>query len=102
MSAQHTPGPWMVLPSVDRGQFCILTEHGNRIDIAVTYGFDATPREANARLIAAAPDLLAACKAMVEYQRLIDSDAPTGLLEAYGNSFESAAAAVAKALGSTQ
>lgn len=59
MSA-HTPGPWMVLPSVDRGQFCILTEHGNRIDIAVTYGSSAVPREANAKLIAAAPELLEA------------------------------------------
>lgn len=58
----HTPGPWMVLPSVDRGQFCILTALGNRIDVAVTYGFEHTPREANARLIAAAPDLLEALK----------------------------------------
>lgn len=56
----------MVLPSVDRGQFVILTEHGNRIDIAVTYGFDATPRAANARLIAAAPDLLDFAKEFVE------------------------------------
>lgn len=60
MSTKHTPGPWMVLPSVQPGQFCILTEHGPRIDVACTYGFERTPREANARLIAAAPELLEA------------------------------------------
>lgn len=58
-AAQHTPGPWMVLPSVTPTQFAILTENGPRKDIACTYGFEGDPREANARLIAAAPDLLA-------------------------------------------
>jgi hypothetical protein len=49
----------MVLPSVRCGQFAILTEHGPRKDIACTYGFQGDPREANARLIAASPELLA-------------------------------------------
>jgi hypothetical protein len=54
----HTPGPWMVLPNHERGQFVILTARGERLDIAETYGWPSTPREANARLIAAAPELL--------------------------------------------
>lgn len=66
MSTTHTPGPWMVLPSVENGQFCILTEHGNRVDIAVTYGFERQPREANARLISSAPELLEALKACLD------------------------------------
>lgn len=57
--SKHTPGPWMVLPSVQNGQFAILTKHGPRKDIACTYGFPGDPREANARLIAAAPEMLA-------------------------------------------
>jgi hypothetical protein len=64
--AAHTPGPWMVLPSVSEGQFAILTEHGPRQDVACTYGWESTPREANARLIAAAPDLL---EALIEMAR---------------------------------
>jgi hypothetical protein len=53
--SEHTPGPWMVLPANERGQFVILTEHGPRLDIAETYGWPDTPRAANARLIAEAP-----------------------------------------------
>lgn len=55
-------------------------------------------REANARLIAAAPDLLAACQALIQYQQLIDDDADvkTGLLDAYAKAFEGAEAAIAK------
>lgn len=63
MSA-HTPGPWMFLASVVPGQFVICNEHGPRVDVALTYGFEHTPREANARLIAAAPELLEALQAL--------------------------------------
>ena len=76
MDAKHTPGPWIVRespkpniegpelrlsikhtsPGRDGAEFCeIVAGH-------VTAEADATAR-ANARLIAAAPDLLAACEA---------------------------------------
>ena len=101
--AKFTPGPWMVLPSVQDGQFCILTEHGPRKDIACTYGFPADPREANARLIAAAPELLEAL------QRLMRHFPPDSDLEVAGwlpreieaacDAYDAARAAVARALG---
>lgn len=47
----------MVLPVPEREQFVVLTANGPRLDIAETYGWPDTPREANAKLIAAAPDM---------------------------------------------
>ena len=59
MSAQHTPGPWVVDPEsptwVEDGNGCCLAKTG--------YGDDEGDR-ANARLIAAAPDMLAALRAL--------------------------------------
>ncbi|WP_051439464.1 hypothetical protein [Bordetella petrii] len=91
MTTKHTPGPWMVLPSVVPTQFAILTEHGVRQDVAVTYGFDHTPREANARLIAAAPELL---EALEEFVHPYSSETLTE-----GERLEKARAAIAKAKG---
>ena len=68
---KHTPGPWMVNASTDTAN-CYKIE-GAGLSVKV-YGKDrylpngTTVRVlrtlANARLIAAAPDLLAACKAV--------------------------------------
>jgi hypothetical protein len=44
---------------MQNGQFAILTKNGPRKDVACTYGFPGDPREANALLIAAAPEMLA-------------------------------------------
>ena len=62
--SKHTPGPWVVDPCWD-----ILgnTDDGNGMVCQITT--DAVPRaeaEANARLIAAAPDLLEALRAIIE------------------------------------
>lgn len=61
MSA-HTPGPW----SIEDNSIC-----NEEFDICIAVieddgGYEATPvaQDANAFLIAAAPDLLAACKAV--------------------------------------
>jgi hypothetical protein len=62
---QHTPGPWMA--SVNsiivfaRGQDRICTLNSNETL------FPKSEREANARLIAAAPELLEACKVALNY-----------------------------------
>jgi hypothetical protein len=68
--SEHTPGPWrqfVVVIDGDRDEYyrCIRTESlGYRGD----GGFDITGfiSQADARLIAAAPDLLAACQAFVD------------------------------------
>lgn len=71
MDTKHTPGPWRIN--------AVMREYGNKLEIAheeisvtsVTVAgkgnkTSITPeQEANARLIAAAPDLLAALEAMV-------------------------------------
>ena len=56
MSAKHTPGPWRHL---DQGQ--VVNDTNTMIAFATNHGGDEAGI-ANALLIAAAPDLLAACE----------------------------------------
>lgn len=55
--AEHTPGPWTVVPPL-KGERRWMVRTG-------TTGW-VGPNEADARLIAAAPDLLTAAKRLVE------------------------------------
>ena len=79
MSGEHTPGPWSTERSGDEtlivaglGTPIYRTVHGRpgreitKQTLAVVYDFDDTPlpRDDNARLIAAAPELLAALEAV--------------------------------------
>lgn len=65
--ASHTPGPWHVSQdtNVDAGD---VHTDGVRVAKCWTSTFAPPPLEAaaNARLIAAAPDLLEACKTIVQ------------------------------------
>ena len=63
MTTKHTPGPWHSVPSVPSEGFdCWWLMAGSR-NIATISGYQGdTECEANARLIAAAPDLLEALK----------------------------------------
>ena len=56
MAEQHTPGPWKV-----HGQN-IISYHELNIGIAKVLSNIGQPAKANAALIAAAPELLEACK----------------------------------------
>lgn len=78
--AEHTPGPWIVRHGATDSVIHASSVNGN---IACVYGYvvhgsgtksmsKAGQREANAALIAAAPDLLAAL------QRIADSDGFNG------------------------
>jgi hypothetical protein len=67
----HTPGPWFI--GKKGGPFCVDAssgEEGSDFRIAKTYASPFAPDQAqsaaNARLIAASPDLLAACRAAFE------------------------------------
>jgi hypothetical protein len=64
-TAMHTPGPW----------FCSGGSFDDADGIAYTIHADGMViSRANARLIAAAPDLLAACEAFVNYDSSVDHD----------------------------
>lgn len=80
--SEHTPGPWHADVDSDHGDYVIWTERGKFLanvgtgeeageDRAECLAFDVA--KANARLIAAAPELLEALEAVVadrEYQKL--------------------------------
>ena len=61
MKTKHTPGPWSVDPELPHR--VIDDEHNTICDTA--QGFGWTTAHANARLIAAAPELFDACKKAV-------------------------------------
>ena len=64
MKAQHTPGPWSIDPE---GSIAVTIEGGNGEPICDVYGAN---KEADAYLIAAAPDLLEAleeCRKLLEF-----------------------------------
>lgn len=74
MSSKHTPGPWVVTPHPDQNVDVFAV--GEVTDEAFQYGLSHTicyqNAEANARLIAAAPDLLEALsKAVRETEQFL-------------------------------
>lgn len=66
MKAQHTPGPWMATVG-NRGTLCVISGDA-WICGELSNGNGEVPgeAEANARLIASAPELLSALKDLVE------------------------------------
>jgi hypothetical protein len=109
--SKHTPGPWVlekavgtddmdcgwsVLPvMVDykyRGELCHLS------DAEHIEGITKDERDANARLIASAPDLLEALQEMVR-EFGYDVVHPNGLVHDEHEAIRSAMAAIAKATG---
>jgi hypothetical protein len=96
---KHTPGPWVVNKQHKtisyKGCFDVATAD-NEYLIAQTIGGLGEQEEANARLIAAAPDLLEALKQL----------ASVAIGTEHGKQFEYqidlAIAAIAKATGETQ
>lgn len=92
MNTKHTPGPWNVVPV-----FAGYAINGYRIyagdeNVARTHAVDEGYDEANAALISAAPDLLEALVAVLNYC-VDDEGQPT---------IATARAAIAKALGEWQ
>jgi hypothetical protein len=91
MTTKHTPGPWVVLQN-PMGNDCITAEDCRICDMP---GWDddyADEEAANTRLIAAAPELLAALNALLD-----DVGRANSMLGAV-----QARAAIAKATGETQ
>lgn len=117
--AEHTPGPWEALPPAKLGKHWRVAQRGMLGGggvlgsatamwlIAVIEngapGDTLETEEANARLIAAAPDLLAACERLLPWATLSDGETVTDdvmnphLLA----DVQAARAAIAKARGTT-
>jgi hypothetical protein len=91
MSAQHTPGPWVAdmhfaTRNGGRTWVPVLRPGNDPVPIAVVHvsvdGYGREESEANARLIAAAPDLLAALHGMIGLVQLIVPTLPKEQREA--------------------
>lgn len=94
----HTPGPWKAVEANTdySGTFNrILSISDAEIAPARAYGDTEEQRHANARLIAAAPDLLDACKNIVAACELTED----AYYDAIDTAMNIARAAIAKAEG---
>ena len=96
----HTPGPWYA------NQDCIEIDgpEGPR-DVTLAVVLQADNAAADARLIAAAPELLAMCQAMAgDLQALLDGDDFSGMSDAemFGVMLRSLNAAIANAEGRSE
>ena len=90
-TTQHTPGPWLAGQTITAADPDRAPGSYERITIA-----SRVNNMANARLIAAAPELLAALIGLLEQADLGEVDAETAPL------VEAARAAIAKATGGAQ
>lgn len=100
---KHTPGPWWI-EDISKGCDFPLIHGADYSEVAIAYPGDTLGKEprldamyANARLIAAAPDLLAACK--MALRDLVDflDGLPDGIRSDDSATTEALRAAIAKA-----
>lgn len=73
-AAKHTPGPWVFNAEADE---ITCDARDGKVEIAyVQTGFNEpfeSEQQANARLICAAPDLLAACQVLIRDMNAVDA-----------------------------
>jgi hypothetical protein len=108
--AKHTPGPWIVHRGSrwqnDRDCMAVIDSIPNRdgqvVANCICHVAGTNPSKIdNAQLIAAAPDLLAACEACIAADQLANADGTLGddMVAAYDAAIAAAKAAIAKAKG---
>lgn len=90
MTSKHTPGPW----AHDSGSTLVITEEYIIADCTAA-ALPESEQEANARLMAAAPELLEACKDALEFIDFLMHDS----LVSDGETRNMLRAAIAKAEG---
>lgn len=101
MKAKHTPGPWEISKhgtpahSPQFGVYAPNSPWNGVNDLAIVKDDNA---EANAQLIAAAPDLIEACKMAEEFLRL---ECDCSESDDDGNPLKELRAAIAKAEGNS-
>jgi hypothetical protein len=104
MDSKHTPGPYRVYAHPRLGAVRVLDVAGALVADTFTNLRPQSECEANARLIAAAPDLLEALVTLLECTEWIDDAGPDG--ETYQSpelkkAISDAKAAIGKAEGTT-
>lgn len=65
-TTKHTPGPWMIFEGGDIGSAAVRTPEHTVIKAGTVKGETIGVAMQNAKLIAAAPELLEACKGLLE------------------------------------
>ncbi len=95
MSKRHTPGPWILAGkttiSNEGGDFCLAN--------VGTYSIEADEAEANAKLIATAPELLAALESFLRAPSIGSNGPGSSTIVVQDFNFRAARAAIAKAKG---
>ena len=106
--SKHTPGPWSVERSNKHGIIWIDAAESRLGDICDLYHITASDQlvakdnaEANAKLIAAAPDLLEACKMFAEWLHEDNQHSPNSpyQIDRHAKAVKTTMAAIAKAEG---
>ena len=97
MTSKHTPGPWVAGKDVATNVFTDCRRYLICSCEDITeYDTTDSEKKANARLIAAAPELLAALRGMIDYAASEIGIKPE---KAVGGHFKAAREAIAKAEG---
>lgn len=106
MNNQHTPGPWEISERFDTGDYPLtdvrsISAHGHVIAHVNAAWMNRSLDDA--RLMGAAPDMLAACKAALSIAWEIGSESEDGVMtllaDARGDLYRQLTAAIAKAEG---
>jgi hypothetical protein len=110
--SKHTPGPWKAQPrEFPEGQWflegqweVVSTCENERLIAEAAPHIDSDSEEANARLIAAAPELLEALVDLTRVMPVLPADAKNirGIEQQYDAANRAARAAIAKATGGDQ
>lgn len=95
---EPTPGPWIAQFHGMPHLIATIRTESNHCVAAVegTDGGTKGCNRANALLLAAAPAMRDALRLVVKYQQLVQSGSPHGLIQAYGEAFDSAQRALAQ------
>lgn len=107
MEGKHTPGPWRLTESIlEDGRPFFSIAGADRVDLGYLSLRSAEELTANARLIAAAPDLLEALEAVIDdlsggIQDCIDNGGSEAWISEADTRLKNARAAIAKARGAS-
>jgi len=94
MKTQHTPGEWVIVK--EKNNFDVESIDGETLIAIIVNQAGENVTQDNAKLIAAAPEMLEALNSLMEYKRIIDQwmassrDSQAGKFESIFNKAEAA------------